>query len=337
MTLSECNDDEGIVFEAEGKLFVVNRLRLVQGSDMFRDMFALGPTDVPVKGDGTIENPIPTGDDATAFRDFLWALRVRPPELMVFLKSDRTPEKVIKLGNIARLSHKYQDFALANWALEQLHETLSSASIVLTGPALKPLIGALSPFDPRDKKAAALVSLIRQRIDWEAVAIPDASPSIDLIALVAACAAANYTTLLPAAYYALLVSLRTVDWIDDPRLSEPSKRQLLGGAYRISEEWHKLVSRCPRKLVGTLLHTQQLHARPADLLAKLKVVRSADAMFSRTGPGSMYRDDTTGIYAKADEYQAYVMWKAEVDNLLIDFPNKLSEYFRVPQMAAPQT
>lgn len=93
MSKSDINDADGIVLEAGGELFTVARCRLVQDSPLFRDMFVLASSDASGEKDGTLESPIHTGDDADMFRDFLWALRVRPGELVDFIDGPAKPEK----------------------------------------------------------------------------------------------------------------------------------------------------------------------------------------------------------------------------------------------------
>ncbi|EJD38191.1 hypothetical protein AURDEDRAFT_116620 [Auricularia subglabra TFB-10046 SS5] len=187
---------------------------------MFRDMFEIAQEDAVGKPGGTAVNPIPTGDSAGAFSDFLWAIRVRPRELTQFLKSDSSPAKAVKLINIACLSHKYQDSDLSDWALEQLYETLKPTppAFSLSGPVLTPLLSTLALFNESDNGVKSLIALLRQRIEESMTAA--AQNPIDMIGLVYACSASGCTSLLPMAYYSLLVSPRYPLWPFDGRLGE---------------------------------------------------------------------------------------------------------------------
>ncbi|EJD38179.1 hypothetical protein AURDEDRAFT_187843 [Auricularia subglabra TFB-10046 SS5] len=224
MSKSDYDDEEGIVLEAGGELFTVGRCRLVQESALFRDLFALAGFHGPDRQDGTLESPVRTGDDPTMFRDFLWALRVRPAELMDFVESARTPEKAVKLTNVACLAHKYQDEGLAQWALRQLYNALSSTGFALEGAVLKPLLRTLALFDDGTASVKPLHGLLRSRAEAAQSATPNL---VDLIGLVEACTTSGYMSLLPMAYYALLVSPLDIDWLDDTRLTESNKRHLM--------------------------------------------------------------------------------------------------------------
>lgn len=333
MPQSEYDDAEGVVLEAGGELFTVNRCRLVQDSLVFRDMFALASAD---DSEGTVSHPLPTGEDATMFRDFLWALRVRPGKLMAFVRSTNSPEKAIKLINIARLAHKYQDSELSDWALEQLHETLSPGNFPLAEPMLTPLIDALVTFNDSEEKPAALHTLLKQRID-EAAKSTTANV-VDLVELVAVCTANDCTSLLPTAYYALLIVPRQIRWVDDSRLTESTKRQLLRGAWRLSEEWHWLRQRCPAAI--PFIEKTQNYAvpgpHPADLLGRLRTL--PELSFTQKGHSASpsYYEYNLGRTVNAGDYVQIIAWRAEVDAIIAGFADKLRDYFGLVDTSPPE-
>lgn len=332
MPQSEYDDAEGVVLEAGGELFTVNRCRLVQDSIMFRDMFALASAD---DSEGTSSHPLPTGEDATMFRDFLWALRVRPGKLMAFVKSANSPQKAVKLINIARLAHKYQDSELSDWALEQLHETLSPGNFPLADPVLKPLIAALATFDDSEEKPAALNALLRRRIDEATKSTT--TDQVDLVDLVVACVSSDCAALLPTAYYALLIAPLQIRWVDDSRLAESTKCQLLRGAWQLSEEWHWLRERCPAAAMPLMQSNNHRapNTRPADLLAKLKALPKGNFRHNNNHWGGYY-DGSTGFSLNADDYAKFSAWRAEVDAIVDGFSDRLREYFGLVNTSPPE-
>ncbi|EJD38193.1 hypothetical protein AURDEDRAFT_172826 [Auricularia subglabra TFB-10046 SS5] len=271
----ECADEDGVTIHVGGETFNVARCRLVQASPVLRDMISLGATPALASEPVIIDEV-----DAGAFRDFLWAMFVRPAELTHFLFGPKTEEKAIKLMHIAQLSHKFQDFDTIGWAMQQLHEKLPE--VYLGGALLQQLFGLLSLFKGDSAEVLGIVSVLRDALRKQLACVEENKTAqaevdpqfIDPIALIKESTESGFATLRAEAYYHLLLMPRAFWAAPNSGLSPSDKQCMLSGAFLLGEEWTRLRAQVSSNAYALpTLDSEVASKRPTDLLAKLQALQ----------------------------------------------------------------
>ncbi|KAK7468935.1 hypothetical protein VKT23_003430 [Stygiomarasmius scandens] len=112
-------EDGSCILLVQGTLFNVHRSMLSRDKSTFSTMFTLPQGGLEAEGRSD-ENPIVlSGDKASEFRHFLWALYALPPQLRIV---NSPGADLTLLIDIARISNKYSFKSLETWALDAVQE-----------------------------------------------------------------------------------------------------------------------------------------------------------------------------------------------------------------------